>query len=294
MPLTGGMLEISCAEARHNVGTTDHTDSTDGITFGGQGRASLEEYPCRSVLSAVKKYGATLAAPPQSAWLGSKAAPKYMRPVVSNRTADTSSGCANEDPIAKGTTGAADFPVGDEVADLFEGCRQYLELIAGAELGDDLRAKAGASDLVQEAFLEARNNIHRFHGTSRDELVAWLRKILLHRLSRLYGRYRGTDKRNVARECRPRHSSLNRLERFFDSEQTSPSGHAVRIEKIEIVRRAIHRLPAASRKVVTLRYRDRLKFCEIAAKVGRSPDAVRMLWRRAIERLACELERYHE
>ena len=66
------------------------------------------------------------------------------------------------------------------------------------------------------------------------------------------------------------------------------------VSATEIVRRAIHRLPAASRKVVTLRYRDRLKFSEIAVKLGRSPDAVRMLWYRAIDRLASELELYHE
>jgi RNA polymerase sigma factor (sigma-70 family) len=68
----------------------------------------------------------------------------------------------------------------------------------------------------------------------------------------------------------------------------------VRAEKVELVRRAIARLPTASRKVVLLRYRDRLKFSEIATKLGRSPDAVRMLWHRAIDRLANELEACHE
>lgn len=190
--------------------------------------------------------------------------------------------------------GSAHLPGGDDLGELFEGCRQYLELIAGAELGGDLRAKVGVSDLVQETFLEAQKDIARFRGASREELLAWLRRILLHRLSSLYGRYRSTQKRRLEREWRPRQTSLNLLELFYDSEQTSPSGHAERAEKIEIVRRAIHRLPVASRKVVTLRYRDRLKFAEIAVKLGRSPDAVRMLWYRAIDRLASELELYHE
>jgi len=189
---------------------------------------------------------------------------------------------------------AARLPIGDEVGKLLEGCRQYLELIAEAEVGSDLRAKMGVSDLVQETFLEAQKDIGRFRGASRDELLAWLRKILLHRLSRLYGQYRGTEKRDLAREWQPRQTSLNYLEQLFDSEQTSPSGHAVRSEKIELVRRAISQLPAASRKVVLLRYRDRLKFSEIATKLGRSPDAVRMLWYRAIDQLADQLEACHE
>jgi RNA polymerase sigma-70 factor (ECF subfamily) len=180
------------------------------------------------------------------------------------------------------------------VGELLEGCRQYLELIADAEIGADLRAKMGVSDLVQETFLEAQKNISHFRGASRDELLAWLRQILLHRLSRLYGRYRHTQKRRLDRELSVRQTSLNFIEQLFDSEQTSPSGHALRAEKVELVRRAIARLPTASRKVVLLRYRDRLKFSEIATKLGRSPDAVRMLWHRAIDRLANELETCHE
>lgn len=181
-----------------------------------------------------------------------------------------------------------------ELRELLEGCRQYLELIAEAELGTDLRAKMGASDLVQETFLAAQQDFGRFHGTSRDELLAWLRQILLHRLSRLFSQFRLTQKRRLDRECRPGQASLFFLDQLFDSQQTSPSGHALRAEKIELVRQAIARLPAASRKVVLLRYRDHLKFTEIAAKLGRSPDAVRMLWYRAINRLAGELEGYHE
>jgi RNA polymerase sigma-70 factor (ECF subfamily) len=152
----------------------------------------------------------------------------------------------------------------------------------------------GVSDLVQETFLEAQKDIGRFRGASREERLAWLRRILLHRLSRLYGQYRRTEKRNLARELHPRQTSLNYLEQFLDSDQTSPSGHAVRAENVELVRQAITRLPAASRKVVVLRYRDRLTFSEIATKLGRSPDAVRMLWYRSIDRLADELEACYE
>ena len=38
---------------------------------------------------------------------------------------------------------------------ILESCRNYLLLIAGKELTSDLQAKGGASDLVQETFLEA-------------------------------------------------------------------------------------------------------------------------------------------
>jgi RNA polymerase sigma-70 factor (ECF subfamily) len=193
-----------------------------------------------------------------------------------------------------GARAAAPIPVGDDLREILEGCRQYLELIADAEIGDDLRAKMGVSDLVQETYLEAQKNISHFRGNSRDELLAWLRQILLHRLSQFYRRFRRAQKRRLDRERQWSQSSLNFLNLLFDSDQTSPSGHALRAEKVELVRRAIARLPTASRKVVLLRYRDRLKFSEIATKLGRSPDAVRMLWHRAIARMADELETCHE
>lgn len=180
------------------------------------------------------------------------------------------------------------------VAALFYGCRQYLSLVADAEVGDDLRVKMSVSDLVQETFVEAQRNIHQFRGVTRVELLAWLRQILLHRLSRLYARYRQTKKRNIVREWKSPQTSLNFLDQLYDSEQSSPSGCAGRAEKIELVRKAIGHLPVASRKVVVLRYRDHLKFSEIGKKLGRSPDAVRMLWHRAIDRLAAELGPYHE
>src|SRR5215472_3181235 len=80
-----------------------------------------------------------------------------------------------------------------------EVCRRYLLLIAERQLDDDLRAKGGASDLVQETFLEAQRDFARFEGTSPEELRAWLRQVLLHNVGAFTRRYRGTTKRAVGR-----------------------------------------------------------------------------------------------
>ena len=47
---------------------------------------------------------------------------------------------------------------------LLEPCRNYLLLIANRELGDSIHAKIGASDLVQETFLQAQQILERFRG----------------------------------------------------------------------------------------------------------------------------------
>ena len=52
-----------------------------------------------------------------------------------------------------------------------DACRGYLLLVAQGELAPDLRAKGGASDLVQETLLEAYRDFALFHGGSEGELT---------------------------------------------------------------------------------------------------------------------------
>src|SRR6516165_6008092 len=81
-----------------------------------------------------------------------------------------------------------------------EACRSYLLLVADRELSPDLKAKGGASDLVQETFIEAHKDFGRFQGKSDAGFLAWLRCLLQHRLANFARRYRKTQKRGLARE----------------------------------------------------------------------------------------------
>src|SRR5580692_10538510 len=62
----------------------------------------------------------------------------------------------------------------DDLGQLLEWSRTYLLSMAEHELGSTLRPKAGASDLVQDSLLEARQAFERFQGTTREEFLAWL------------------------------------------------------------------------------------------------------------------------
>src|SRR5690242_12460767 len=78
--------------------------------------------------------------------------------------------------------------------------RPYLLGVANRELRTDLLAKAGASDLVQETFLEAQRDAGRFQGRSDAELRAWLRRILLNNVSNFVRHYREPQKRRISLE----------------------------------------------------------------------------------------------
>lgn len=178
---------------------------------------------------------------------------------------------------------------GDTVAlgRLLELCRARLLAVADRELGSHLRPKAGASDLVQEAFLDAHRFFDQFAGDDPDQLLAWLRAILLNRLRGVVNRYRGTDKRAVDREVPlPEGSSPPEAA----DGQPTPSGLAADAERAAAVRAALGKLPEHYRQILIWRHWDELTFEEIAARLGKTPDAVRMLWGRAVARLESEVE----
>jgi RNA polymerase sigma-70 factor (ECF subfamily) len=102
----------------------------------------------------------------------------------------------DQDPI-EGRLIAARHGSEEALGQVLEMCRPYLLRIANDELASDLQAKMGASDLVQEAFLDAHRDFGGFHGATPAQWRAWLRAILQHKLANLTRRFRQTDKRQI-------------------------------------------------------------------------------------------------
>src|SRR5215831_1646157 len=127
--------------------------------------------------------------------------------------------------------------------ELLEMYRNYLHLLARAQLGRHLQGKVDPSDLVQETFLTAHREFARFRGTTEGELVAWLRRILASRLADLVRRQlkaKGRDARLERRlEDELAHSSQDLAERVLarrdspnaTTSPSSPSQQAVRREQ---------------------------------------------------------------
>jgi RNA polymerase sigma-70 factor (ECF subfamily) len=176
----------------------------------------------------------------------------------------------------------------DALGQLLEPFRRYLLAAAAAELDPDLQAKAGASDLVQESLYEGQRDFAGFRGQRPEELLAWLRQILLHNLANLRRHYRHAEMRQVGREV-PLPNDVDPDFRLPDNSST-PSRHAVRAEERERLQAALARLPEHYRSVVEWRHRDGLPFADIATRLGRPPEAVRQLWWRALRRLKLELD----
>jgi RNA polymerase sigma-70 factor (ECF subfamily) len=178
----------------------------------------------------------------------------------------------------------------EALGEVLEACRGYLLTIAQRELDPHLRAKGSASDLVQQTFLEAQRDFAGFHGETEAELLAWLRRLLLNNLANFVRDYRETAKRQVKREVRlPKVDSSHSGDLGPAAAAPSPSKQAMLHERTAAVLDALEKLPPDYRQVVWLRYHDERSFEQIGQIMGRTANAVRKLWLRAVGRLKQDL-----
>jgi RNA polymerase sigma-70 factor (ECF subfamily) len=173
----------------------------------------------------------------------------------------------------------------DAFGELTNHYRNYLLVLAQQGIGEPLRSKVGASDLVQETFTNAQRKFDQFRGATRQEWLAWLQCILRTQLAAAVARYSEASKRDISREV-----SLD-LQLWAGSAASLPGNgpspeELARLgdETIE-VQRALEQLSEDHRQVIVLRSIQERPFAEVAERMGRSVEAVKKLWSRAIDRL---------
>jgi RNA polymerase sigma-70 factor (ECF subfamily) len=165
--------------------------------------------------------------------------------------------------------------------------RPYLLVLARLQLGRQFQGKLDASDVVQQALLEAHRQRDQFRGGSTRQLLAWLRRILAGTLTDAL-RGLGRAKRDAARE-RSLEAALDesaeRLEAWVAAEQSSPSERADRNEQLTRLAAALTTLPEAQRTALALRYCQGWSVADICRHMERSPTAVAGLLKRGTRQL---------
>jgi RNA polymerase sigma-70 factor (ECF subfamily) len=175
----------------------------------------------------------------------------------------------------------------DKHTPALEGYRDYLYLLARAQLDPRLQGKLDASDVVQQTLLQAHDKIDQFRGQSAEELAAYLRKILGNVLVDAVRQF-DAGKRDLALERSLRASledSAPRLDAWLAADQSSPSQKAVRHEEVQKLARALAQLPLDQRIAVELKHLQGWSLEEIGRNMGRSTTAVGGLLRRGLRKL---------
>jgi RNA polymerase sigma-70 factor (ECF subfamily) len=170
-----------------------------------------------------------------------------------------------------------------------EACRGYLTLAAERAIPPSLRPKLGASDLVQETFVDARRRLGDLRARDRHELRAWLYRVMMLNLAEQKRTYFATAKSDVRREVRDdptiAEGRPSLLEGVPDDRPT-PASAAMTRERLSRLAEALGELAERDRRAILLRYAEGLNFAEIGRRLdGLSEDAARKLYGRACRRL---------
>jgi RNA polymerase sigma-70 factor (ECF subfamily) len=175
---------------------------------------------------------------------------------------------------------------------LLEQYRNYLAVLAATQIEKRLQPRVSPSDVVQETMLRAHKNFAQFRGTTEPELLAWLRQILVNNLARFVEQHMLAARRDVRREVSIEklgvaleQSTIQLAALVPEKGGKSPSMAVVQREEAVVLADRLAQLSPDYREVLVLRNLQGLPFEEVAARIGRSVGATRMLWLRAIEKL---------
>jgi RNA polymerase sigma-70 factor (ECF subfamily) len=181
----------------------------------------------------------------------------------------------------------------EALAELLSLYRNYLAILARVHIDTTLQAKADPSDLVQEACLQAARDFSQFRGTTEAEFTAWLRKILAHRGIAMIRHYKGSKRRDIAREEQIEVAidlSSQALAHVPVAPHYSPSQSAARREMAVLLADALATLPSHYRDALVLFHLERRPLTDVAQRLGRSVDSVKKLLARGLIRLRAVLE----
>jgi RNA polymerase sigma-70 factor (ECF subfamily) len=129
-------------------------------------------------------------------------------------------------------------------------------------------------DVTQEVFIAVIRSLHRFEQRSR--FSTWLYTIVNRQIADFYRQHnRHTD---------PDAVSLDLVENVLSDSTDSD----YRSEQA-LVQKALNLLPEHYQEIILLRFADGLTFAEIAEKRGQTLEAVKSLYRRAIQALRDEM-----
>jgi RNA polymerase sigma-70 factor, ECF subfamily len=165
--------------------------------------------------------------------------------------------------------------------------RSYLHLLARLHLRDRAGAGLDASDVVQQAMLEAHRNRGACRAGTDAARAAWLRQILAHTIADAR-RARNRAKRDANRE-RSLEADLAassvRLGSWLAAGGASPSAAADAHEQAVRLAAALAELPDAQREALVLQHWHGLTLAQIGERLERSPEAVAGLLKRGLKRL---------
>ncbi len=170
-----------------------------------------------------------------------------------------------------------------------EANRGRINVILQQKTSNELRAKVGAEDILQEAASRAVVAVAKMR-LADQEVMPWFLQILNHAIIDLHRHHFGAQKRDASREVSVAKSGGSDGEQVHLAELlvasiTSPSkafSQHVRLNRME---EALAQLAPEARQAIQWRYMDGMTSQDIATRLNKSDGAVRVLLTRTLKKL---------
>ena len=150
-------------------------------------------------------------------------------------------------------------------------------------MGRDLRQRVESRDILQATLLKSFQRLAQFEGGDGATLMGWLVRIADNEI-RDQADYQHRQRRDVAAGVPIDAGGVD-----LPARVRSALSEAVVSEEAERLGAALEALDPDHREVIALRKLEELSFKEVAARMGRSEDACRMLLARAMVALTLRL-----
>jgi len=175
--------------------------------------------------------------------------------------------------------------------------REQLRRMVDIRLDPRLRQRIDASDVVQEACVEAMERLPQFAEQQKMTMPAWLRFITSQKLLQLYRRHIKAEKRDAGREqamgaAGTGDTTVVLADAIAASGMLSPSGVMSKEELKKKLIAAIEKLDEGDREVILMRYFEELPNREVARILGLSEAGASLRCLRAMQHLSRVLRRH--
>lgn len=161
--------------------------------------------------------------------------------------------------------------------------RAYLRLVARLDFDPSLQGKVDLSGVIQQTLLEATEDLSKFRGAGRNDLLTWLHQILARNMLDEISRLKHTQQ-DVTLDCSLDELSV-RVRARLAMDESSPRTVACRQEELLRMSVALERLPADQQTAVLLHHLQGMRLAQVASHMNRSKPAIAGLLHRGMTRL---------
>jgi RNA polymerase sigma-70 factor (ECF subfamily) len=178
----------------------------------------------------------------------------------------------------------------DALNEIFTRHRQRLRRMVEMRLDTRLQARIDASDVIQDAYVDATGKLEDYLRDPKLPLFLWLRLVVGERLMKLHRHHLGAQMRDAGREVSlyrgalPAASSAALAARLL-GKHTSPTQAVIRAERMLRLQEALNTLEPIDREVLSLRHFEELNRKETAQVLGIEETAAAKRYIRALKRL---------